>query len=160
VSSSSLTPEPGLQETDSQRTDRNLAELLQELRVASVGIQVLFGFLLSLPFTAGFVKLDHVERALYLVDLLMAALSIILLSGPVAYHRLVFHHHERSRLIRVANAMAIGGLTSVAASVSVAVALVCMLVEPGVSAYLLTALTACTFAGVWFALPLHRRTPR
>jgi Family of unknown function (DUF6328) len=137
-----------------------LAELLQELRVASVGIQVLFGFLLSLPFTVGFKRLDHAERALYLVDLLLAALSIVLLSGPVAYHRLVFHHHERGRLIRAANVMAIGGLTSVAASVSVAVSLVCMFVEPGASAYVLIALTVSTFVGVWFALPLYRRTPR
>jgi hypothetical protein len=146
-------------ESDAQRIDRNLAELLQELRVASIGVQVLFGFLLSLPFSVGFVKLDHAERILYLTDVLLASLSIVLLGGPVAYHRLVFHHHERPRLLRASNVMAIGGLTAVAASVSVAVALIMILVEPGTSAYLLIALTVATFAGIWFALPLHRRTP-
>jgi hypothetical protein len=142
-----------------QRIDRNLAELLQELRVASIGVQVLFGFLLSLPFTVGFVKLDHAERVLYLADVLLASLSIVLLGGPVAYHRLVFHHHERSRLLRASNVMAIGGLAAVAASVSVAVALIMIFVEPGASAYLLIALTVATFAGTWFALPLRHRTP-
>jgi len=152
-------PAPMTSEPVDQRIDRNLAELLQELRVASIGVQVLFGFLLSLPFSVGFVKLDHPERVLYLADVLLASLSIVLLGGPVAYHRLVFHHHERVRLLRASNVMAIGGMMAVAASVSVAVALIMIFVEPGASAYLLIALTVATFTGTWFALPLHRRTP-
>jgi hypothetical protein len=141
-----------------QRIDRNMTELLEELRVASIGVQVLFGFLLSLPFSVGFVKLDHPERILYLTDVLLASLSIVLLGGPVTYHRPVFHHHERARLLRAANVMAIGGMMAVAASVSVAVALM-IFVEPGASAYLLIALTVATFTGTWFALPFRRRTP-
>jgi hypothetical protein len=143
-----------------EQTNRNVAELLQELRVASIGVQVLFGFLLSLPFSVGFKKLDHAQRGLYLADVLLAALAIVLLGGPVAYHRLVFHHHERARLLRVGNAMAIGGLGAVAAAVSVAVAIVMTLVEPGVSAGILIALTVVTFVGFWFVLPLIHRTPR
>jgi len=90
--------DPGRDETEAQRDDRNLAELLQELRVAGLGVQVLFGFLLSLPFTNRFVKLSHSEVDLYVVALLLAAISTALLVAPVAYHRLVFREHEKGRL--------------------------------------------------------------
>src|SRR5262249_23227999 len=85
------TGRPG--ETEEERADRNLLELLQELRVAGLGVQVLFGFLLSLPFTTQFVKLGHPQRELYLASLLLAAISTALLLAPVAYHRLVFRRH-------------------------------------------------------------------
>ena len=75
-------------ETQAERDDRNLAELLQELRVAGLGVQVLFGFLLSLPFTTVFKQLDGSDRDLYLACLLLAAVATALLLGPVAYHRL------------------------------------------------------------------------
>jgi hypothetical protein len=69
------------------RDDRNLAELLQELRVAGLGVQVLFGFLLSLPFTNRFTRLSQGQRDLYLASLVLAAVATALLLGPVAYHR-------------------------------------------------------------------------
>ena len=94
-------------ETPDERDDRNLMELLQELRVAGLGVQVLFGFLLSLPFTNGFAKLSHAQRGLYMADLILAALATILLVGPVAYHRLVFRHHLKNPLVNVANRSAI-----------------------------------------------------
>jgi len=99
--------DPGRDESEAQRDDRNLAELLQELRVAGLGVQVLFGFLLSLPFTVRFVKLTSWQRHLYVASLLLAALSTALLCGPVAYHRLVFRRHEKDRLLRAANVMAL-----------------------------------------------------
>src|SRR5271169_4578481 len=77
-------------ESEAERDDRNLAELLQELRVAGLGVQVLFGFLLSLPFTTRFVKLSHAQHGLYVAALLLAATATALLLAPVAYHRLVF----------------------------------------------------------------------
>ena len=77
-------------ESEAERDDRNLMELLQELRVAGLGVQVLFGFLLSLPFTDGFAKLSHAQRGLFIADLILAAVAMVLLVGPVAYHRLVF----------------------------------------------------------------------
>src|SRR5580704_5251750 len=95
----------GRDESEAERDDRNLAELLQELRVAGLGVQVLFGFLLSLPFSVRFVKLSHAQRELYIASLLLAALSTALLCGPVAYHRLVFRRREKERLLRVANTM-------------------------------------------------------
>src|ERR1700735_3969030 len=97
-------------ESEAQRDDRNLAELLQELRVAGLGVQVLFGFLLSLPFTSRFEKLSHDQRQLYVTSLMLAAVSTALLLAPVAYHRLVFRRHQKERLVRAANIMAIGGL--------------------------------------------------
>jgi hypothetical protein len=88
-------------ESEAQRVDRNLGELLQELRVAGLGVQVLFGFLLSLPFTARFARLNAGQRGLYLASLALAALATALLVGPVAYHRLVFRRGlvARRRLI-------------------------------------------------------------
>src|ERR1700739_3573468 len=90
-------------ESEAQRDDRNLIELLQELRVAGLGVQVLFGFLLSIPFTTRFEKLTHAQRGLYVVSLLLAAISTALLLAPVAYHRLVFRQHRKEQLVKDAN---------------------------------------------------------
>src|SRR6201996_6652767 len=92
-------------ETQAQRDDRNLIELLQELRVAGLGVQVLFGFLLSLPFTNQFKQLDGRDRDLYLGCLILAAVATALLLAPVADHRLVFRQGEKERLVRTANVM-------------------------------------------------------
>src|SRR6266566_10034800 len=116
-------------ETEAERDDRNLAELLQELRVAGLGVQVLFGFLLSLPFTTRFVKLTHPERGLYIASILMAVISIALLLGPVAYHRIVFRQHEKERLVKDANIMAITGLAAVGLAITAAVLLVVSYVD-------------------------------
>jgi len=144
-------------ETEAQRDDRNTMELLNELRVVGIGVQVLFGFLLSLPFSNGFHQLDQTGRDLYLATVLLAALSIALLVAPVAYHRLLFRRHEKESLVRVTNVFAIAGLVAVGLSVSVAVLLVTRFVAPGFPAILITAIAACAFAGLWFALPLSRR---
>ena len=145
------------QETEAERDDRNLVELLQELRVLSLGVQVLFGFLLALPFTSRFSALGHGERGLYLTSLILTAVSTALLLGPVAYHRLVFRQMQKERLIRTANVMAICGLVAVGLSISIAVLLVTGYVEPGWPSALITAFVALLFAGLWFALPLSRR---
>lgn len=116
------TDRPG--ETGAERDDRNLLELLQELRVAGLGVQVLFGFMLSLPFTARFAKLSQPQRDLYLASLLLAAISTALLLGPVAYHRLVFRRHQKEVLVKDANIMALSGLAAVGLAISAAVLLV------------------------------------
>src|ERR1700691_2700429 len=94
-------------ESAAERADRNLGELLQELRVAGLGVQVLFGFLLSLPFTS---RLSGGQRDLYLACLVLAAVATALLLGPVAYHRLVFRRGEKESLVRAASVMAIARL--------------------------------------------------
>ncbi|HKB30916.1 MAG TPA: DUF6328 family protein [Streptosporangiaceae bacterium] len=144
-------------ESKAERDDRNLAELLQELRVAGLGVQVLFGFLLSLPFTTRFVQLSHAQRGLYVGSLLLAAISTALLLGPVAYHRLVFRRNQKEHLVRAANTMAICGLAAVGLSISSAVLLVISYVARGLPAILITVFVVGMFGGLWFAFPLARR---
>src|ERR1700761_2800526 len=144
-------------ETQAARDDRNLAELLQELRVVGLGVQVLFGFLLSLPFTNRFDRLSQGQRELYLGTLVLAAVATALLLGPVAYHRLVFRRGQKERLVRAANVMAVAGLAAVGLAVSSAILLVTDYVSSGLTAALITAFVTLLFAGLWFALPLARR---
>jgi hypothetical protein len=144
-------------ESEAERDDRNLAELLQELRVAGLGVQVLFGFLLSLPFTTVFKQLSVGERDLYLACLILAALATALLLGPVAYHRLVFRQGEKERLVRTANVMAILGLITVGLAVSASVLLVTGFVAGYGTGTVIAALVLVMFSLVWFALPLARR---
>ena len=144
-------------ESGAERADRNLAELLQELRVAGLGVQVLFGFLLSLPFTNRFTRLSGGQRDLYLACLVLAAAATALLLGPVAYHRLVFRRGQKESLVQAASVMAIAGLLTVGLAVSAAVLLVASFVTGALPAALVTALVACMFGLLWFAFPLTRR---
>jgi len=132
-------------------------ELLQELRVAGLGVQVLFGFLLSLPFTTRFIRLSPSQRGLYVADLLLAALSTALLLAPVAYHRLVFRQNLKERLVRMANGMAIAGLVAVGLAVTVAVILVVSFVDGGAPAVVVGIFLASLITALWFVFPLARR---
>lgn len=143
------------QETQAERDDRNLMELLQELRVAGLGVQVLFGFLLSLPFTTKFGKLSPGQRQLYVASLTLAAVSTALLMAPVAYHRLVFRQRKKEHLVLAANAMAICGLVTVGLAISAAVLLVAGYVDHGLPAILITVFIVGLFGGLWFVLPLR-----
>jgi hypothetical protein len=144
-------------ESPDQRDDRNLAELLQELRVAGLGVQVLFGFLLAIPFTTKFSRLNTAQRDLYITTLLLAVIAAALLLAPVAYHRLVFRRQQKEHLVRAANVLAILGLATVGLAVSASVALILSYVIPGWPAVIITALIIVMFAGLWFAFPLSRR---
>jgi hypothetical protein len=144
-------------ETEAERDDRNLIELLQELRVAGLGVQVIFGFLLALPFTNRFSALDHEQRVLYTAALTLASVATALLLGPVAYHRLVFRRRLKHHLIYAANVMAIAGLATVALTICSAVLLVLSYVANGLPTALITAFIVILFAGLWFGLPLTRR---
>jgi hypothetical protein len=143
-------------ETEAERADRNLTELLQELRVAGIGVQVLFGFLLAMPFSQRFVKLDHAQQQLYVACLLLTALSTALLLGPVAYHRLLFRQYQKEYLVRVANRMAIGGLVTICLAVSSSILLVVSFVSTGPVVVLIPTVMLCLFAVLWFAIPLSR----
>jgi hypothetical protein len=153
---SEASPDPR-DESEAERNDRNLAELLQELRVAGLGVQVLFGFLLSLPFTTRFTRLSQGQRDLYLACLVLAAVATALLLGPVAYHRLVFRRGQKESLVRSASVMAILGLATVGLAVSAAVLLVTGFVASGLAAALITTFVFCVFAALWFGYPLARR---
>ncbi len=147
-------------ETEAQRDDRNLTELVQELRVAGLGVQVLFGFLLSLPFTARFDRLSGFQHDLYLTSVVLAAVATTLLIGPVAYHRLVFRRGMKEDLVRFANVMATLGLVAVAGAVLAAVLLITDYVAGALAGGLTTALLAGMIAVLWFAVPLTRRQER
>jgi O-antigen/teichoic acid export membrane protein len=145
-------------ETPEQRDDRNLIDLLQELRVATLGVQVLFGFLLGLPFTSRFSHLHEWQRWVYLATVMLSSISVVLLVAPVAYHRLLFRRHQLGYLLRAANVVAIGGMITVALAVTCAVLLVTSFVQPGAPAIALSVVIALLFTGLWFVLPLTRRT--
>jgi putative flippase GtrA len=125
--------------------------------VAGLGVQVLFGFLLAMPFSQGFSKLDDGQRQLYLACLLLAALSTALLMGPVAYHRLVFRQRQKEHLVQAANLMAISGLVAVGLAISASVLLVVGVVETGPVIVVIPVVVVCLFAVLWFAIPLTRR---
>src|SRR5262249_11803760 len=139
--------EPLRDETEAERADRNLNELLQELRVSGLGIQVLFGFLLSLPFTNRFTELSSAQENLYVTDLLLTALAAALLLAPVAYHRLLFRHHEKVRLVRVANVAALLGLAIGGLAISCGVLLDVSFVKSGA---IVPAIGVATFAAFAF----------
>ena len=144
-------------ESEAQRDDRNLAELLQELRISGLGVQVLFGFLLSLPFTARFGRLSQGQRDLYLASLVLSAVATALLLGPVAYHRLVFRRRQKEPLVRAASVMATLGLAAVGLAICAAVLLATSTVATGLPAGIITVFIATAFVGLWFAFPLARR---
>ena len=155
------TPDPpanGRNETEAERIDRNVAELLQELRVAGLGVQVLFGFLLTMPFTATFSSLDPEQHRLYVAVLLLAALSTALLTAPVAYHRIVFRRHQKHDLLRFANTVALAGLVTVALAICGAVLLVVSVVYDGLVAAIIAAVVAGVYFVLWYVIPhLGRR---
>jgi hypothetical protein len=147
----------GRNESEAERIDRNLTELLQELRVAGLGVQVLFGFLLALPFAAHFDRLDGAQRNLYIADVLVATLATALLTGPVAFHRLAFRRHEKARVLQASHVMAIAGLAMVGLAVSGAVVLIMSVVAPGAPTLVIGAASLVAFAGLWFVFPLTKR---
>src|SRR5213592_1583011 len=117
-------PESGRNETDVERLDRNLGELLQELRVALPGVQVLFAFLLTIPFNQRFALLTTAQERIYLATLLSTTIAAVLLIAPTAYHRLTFRKQQKERLVFVANRLAIVGLGFLAVAMTGVVLLV------------------------------------
>jgi O-antigen/teichoic acid export membrane protein len=151
-------PAMGRNETEAERIDRNVAELLQELRVAGLGVQVLFGFLLAMPFTDKFSTLDPEQHRLYVAVLLLAALSTALLTAPVAYHRIVFRRHQKHDLLRFANTVALAGLVTVALAISGAVLLVVSVAYDGLVAAIIAAVVVGVYFVLWYVIPhLGRR---
>ncbi len=148
----------GRDESETERLDRNLGELLQELRVALPGVQVLFAFLLAVPFQQNFTKITSFEKDVYFVTLLCTALSAILLIAPSAYHRVTFHLQQKRELIRLANRFTIAGLALLALAMTGAIVLITnVLFGSGVVTAITGLGTVCAFAGLWYVLPLRRR---
>jgi hypothetical protein len=144
-------------ETTPQRLDRNTIELLNELRIAGTGIQVMFAFLLILPFNAGWKQVDGFERTVYFITLLVVALAAFLLMAPPIHHRLLFRHGEKRFLIRVGNYMAIGGMTCLGLGFIGILVLVSDVVIGGAAPAVVGILAGAVIGGLWFALPLIRQ---
>src|SRR5947209_583615 len=147
----------GRDETELERYDRNLTELMGELRVALPGVQVLFGFLLVAPFNARFGHTTHFERRLYLAALLLTLLASILLIAPTIMHRLEFRQGRKFDIVQSGNRLTIAGLVVLAVAMTSAIALVTHYMF-GQTTSIITAIgAALAFTSIWFVLPLVRR---
>lgn len=148
-------------ETERQRWQRNFVELLQELRVAQTGVQILFAFLLILAFTPGFEPAGTFARATYLTALLAAAGATALLIAPVAHHRLLFRRDQKPLLVRTASRMAYGGLMLLIVAMVSAVLLATDAVLPRSAAIVVSAAIGLLFLVLWGLLPMwHLRAVR
>ncbi|HEX5376482.1 MAG TPA: DUF6328 family protein [Solirubrobacterales bacterium] len=145
------------EESESERLDRNLSELLQELRVALPGVQVLFAFLLAVPFQQNFTKITPFQERVYFATLLLTAISAVLLISPSAYHRMTFRMQQKDDLIFLANKLAIAGLGCLALAMTGAIMLITDVLFGGAATIVTSAATLLTFAIFWYALPLRRR---
>ena len=149
--------ESGRDETEGERLDRNLGELLQELRVALPGVQVLFAFLLAVPFQQNFTEITELEKRIYFATLLFTAISAVLLISPSAYHRLTFRYQQKRRLVFYSNRFAIAGLAFLALAMTMAITLITAVLFGTAAAIAMTVCALLTFGFFWFALPLRRR---
>jgi len=146
------------QETEKERLDRNLMELLGELRVALPGVQVLFAFLLAVPFQARFRTVTTFQRDVYFATLCCALLASALLIAPTPFHRLTFRLHQKRALVRIANRLTIAGLGLLAIAMSGVILLISDVLFGTATAVVATALSATAFALLWGVLPLLYRS--
>jgi len=143
-------------ESDIQRIDRNFLELLQELRVAQTGVQILFAFMLGLAFTPRFATLAAWQHVVYLVTLVCAAGSAALLIAPVSYHRTVFRRRLKGQLVEIGHRYALAALVLLLLALVGGLELAASFVLAGWSA-LLAAVLCVAFAVLWFLVPLRHR---
>ena len=141
-------------EDPKQRLDRELIELLNELRVALPGVQVLFAFLLTMPLSSRFGDLSSAQRVLYFGTLLSTAIGTAFLMTPTAYHRLRFREAHKERLLRVGNRAAVTGLAFTVVSIGGAVFLISDLLYHSVIASLFAGLVTAVYVWLWFGLAL------
>jgi len=147
----------GREESEDERLDRNLGELLQELRVALPGVQVLFAFLLAVPFQQNFTKITPFQEKVYFTTLLCTAISAALLISPTAYHRLTFHLQQKKELVFVSNRLSIAGLGFLALAMTGAVTLITDVLFGGIATAIFGAAAALMFVLLWGVLPLRHR---
>jgi hypothetical protein len=155
VDSGDRGPEPG--EGPKQRHDRELIELLNELRVALPGVQVLFAFLLAVPFTQGWKRITAFQKDVFFVAFLATAVSSVLLIAPSAYHRLGWRVEDKGRIVEASNKLAIAGLLFLALSIAAVVLLVTDYIFNKATAFATTAAIAALFTVFWCVLPLVGR---
>ena len=151
------------EENEKERLNRKLIELLNELRIVIPGVQVLFAFLLILPFNTGFVDADDLGRAVYAVSLSCAAVASALLIGPAAYHRHRFRRLEeetvsdKTEMIITQDHLAAGGILFLALAMAGSVFMVFDLLFGTGTAAIVAGSLVLTYAWFWYALPVSRR---
>ena len=144
-------------ETAADRLDRNYSELLQELRVAQMGVQILFAFLLSIAFQQRFSQTSDFQRAVYFATLMATALSASTFIAPVATHRAMFRRHLKDELVRYTSRMLVLGLIFLAVAMSGAVLMITDFIAGGGVAAGLTSAVAALFLLLWLILPMRER---
>lgn len=146
----------GRDETQAEQLDRNTIELLNELRVAGTGIQVMFAFLLVVPFNTGWRHVSSFGRSTYLVTLLCVALAAVLLMAPSIHHRILFRHREKRYLVETASRLAIAAMIFLAAGFAGILVLISDVVVGGAAPWIVGLAAAIGIAALWFAWPLSR----
>jgi hypothetical protein len=144
-------------ESEWERLDRNLNELLQELRVALPGVQVLFAFLLTVPFAQRFTDLSDFQRSAYFTVLALTAISTVLLIAPTAYHRLLFRAGRRREIVAFANRVVIVGLATLGLAMVTAVALIAHIVFGEIAAIISGGVALALVGVMWWLLPFAAR---
>jgi hypothetical protein len=142
--------------TEEAKRDRQMIELLNELRVALPGVQIFFAFLLTVPFSQGFSKLNSFQVNVYYATLLTTALCAACLIAPSASHRLRFHQNDRAWIIESANSLLIAGLVLLTAAIGCAVLLITDFLFDGVRVWLYTGFIVVVVVWLWFVRPLSR----
>jgi hypothetical protein len=145
-------------ETPDEKLDRNTIELLNELRIAGSGIQIMFAFLLVVPFNAGWSKTTSFERTVYFVTLVLVAVAAILLLAPPVQHRLLFRHHEKRYLVMLGNRLAIAGMVFLGLGFTGILVLLSDFVVGGVAPIVAGVVTFASVGALWFGVPLVRRS--
>jgi hypothetical protein len=145
---------------DESKLDRELGELLQELRVALPGIQVLFAFLLTVPFSQRFPQVTSSQKGAYFLAFLCAAAATAFFIAPTAYHRILWREHDKEFLLRVSNVLTLVGTVFLAAAVVSAVFVITDLLFGGTITVVVTAAAGVLFATLWYFLPITRRVLR
>ena len=141
---------------EQDRTERQMAELLQELRVALPGVQILFAFLLTVPFAQGFTRVTSFQKNLFFAVLLTTAVSTACFIAPTATHRLRFHQHDRAYIVKSSNRLLIAGLVFLALAIVGAVTLITDFIFGLDRQWYWPLLLAVLIAALWFGRPLVR----
>lgn len=141
------------------KQDRELIELLNELRVALPGVQVLFAFLLAVPFTQRFAEVTETQKWAFFTALVTAALSSAFLIAPSSFHRIQWREHDKERLLVISNGFAIAGLALLAISMTAVVFLITDVLFPdGPGSIVVSTAIGLVFAVLWYLIPLYRRS--
>lgn len=150
----------GRDETAVQRSDRQFGELLQELRVALPGVQVLFAFLLIVPFSARFGETTDFQQGVYFVTLLSTTIATVLLMAPTAMHRLRFRRGEKDDIVEESHRLTLAGLAALGVAITCAMVLVTDVLFDAWAALVVGAAVLALIVGFWWILPLSRSGPR